>query len=286
MSDAIKSLELFEGGLEEKSLQAYFNRVGYGGEREPTLEVLQQLHYLHPQAIPFENIHSFLGIPVALGLPELVQKLVLEGRGGYCFEQNLLFGQVLRTMGFLVKGLSARVFWEVPEGEIKPRDHMLLLVQVGGRKYIADVGFGGASFTAPLSLDDPDPQETPIEQYRISKEADFYYVEIWVKEEWRLMYRFGLEPQLLPDYEVVSWYLCTHPSSLFVKDLMVARCMPWGRYALYNDRFTIHRKNEASQKRTITNYQELKELLEEIFLIQLPQHEKLPERLKKLISEE
>lgn len=286
MSDGTKSLELFQGRLDEKSLQAYFNRIGYGGDREPTLEVLRELHYLHPQAIPFENINSFLGIPVDLSLPGLVQKLVLEGRGGYCFEQNLLFGEVLRTMGFLVKGLSARVFWEVPEGEIKPRDHMLLLVQVDGRKYIADVGFGGASFTAPLSLDHPEPQETPIERYRIFKEADFYYVEIWIKEEWKLMYRFGLEPQLLPDYQVVSWYLCTHPSSLFVKDLMAARCMPWGRYALYNERFTIHRKKEESRKRTITRHQELKQLLEEIFLIQLPPHETLTERLKKLISEE
>lgn len=286
MSDNLNDLQLFKDRLDERSLQAYYSRVGYRGDGDPTLDALKELHYLHPQAIPFENINPFLGIPLDLGLPDLQKKLVLEGRGGYCFEQNLLFGHVLHSMGFLVKGLSARVFWEVPDGEIKPRDHMLLLVQVDGRKYIADVGFGGASFTAPLSLDQVDEQETPLERYRLQKKGDFHYLEIWVKEQWRLLYRFGMESQLLPDYEVVSWYLCTHPQSLFVQELMAARCMPWGRYALHNNRFTIHRKNEASQKRTLTNAKELKELLEELFLIQLPSHVNLMEKLKQLVSED
>lgn len=284
MCENLKDLQLFNDRLDERSLQAYFSRTGFMGERAPTLDVLKELHYLHPQAIPFENINPFLGAPLGLRLPDIVQKLVLEGRGGYCFEQNLLFGHVLHSMGFLVKGLSARVFWEVPDDEIKPRDHMLLLVQVDGRKYIADVGFGGASFTAPLSLDHTEEQETPLERYRLQKRGDFYYLEIWIKKQWRLLYRFGMESQLLPDYEVVSWYLCTHPQSIFVRELMAARCMPWGRYALHNNRFTIHRKNEESQKRTLTNAKELKEILEELFLIQLPSHENMMEKLKQLVS--
>ncbi|WP_439481282.1 arylamine N-acetyltransferase family protein [Cyclobacterium plantarum] len=278
-------LSLFNEHLEDKTLQAYFNRVGYSGEKEATYSTLELLHYLHPQAIPFENLNPFLGIPVRLQLSDLVKKMVLEGRGGYCFEQNILFGHVLRTMGFLVKGLSARVFWEVPEGEVKPRDHMLLLVQVGGRKYIADVGFGGSSFTAPLSLDQMEEQLTPHEKYRINKVDEFFYLEIMIREEWRLLYRFSLEPQLLPDYEVVNWYLGHHPASMFVTSLMAARCMPWGRYALLNNQFTTHRKNEESIKQTLTDIREYKALLEEVFLIQLPDHEGMMEKLKKVVAE-
>ncbi|MFO7826823.1 MAG: arylamine N-acetyltransferase [Cyclobacterium sp.] len=278
-------LSLFEESLDDKTLQAYFNRVGYSGEKEATFASLELLHYLHPQAIPFENLNPFLGIPVRLQLPDLVKKMVLEGRGGYCFEQNILFGHVLKTMGFLVKGLSARVFWEVPEGEVKPRDHMLLLVQVEGRKYISDVGFGGSSFTAPLSLDKMEEQVTPHEKYRINKVDEFYYLEIMVREEWRLLYRFSLESQLLPDYEVVNWYLCQHPDSMFVSSMMAARCMPWGRYTLLNNRFTTHRKNEESTKQTLTDIREYKALLEEIFLIQLPPHEEMTEKFKKVLAE-
>ncbi|SHN07707.1 N-hydroxyarylamine O-acetyltransferase [Cyclobacterium lianum] len=279
------ALSLFTEFLDDKSLQAYFNRVGYSGEKEPSLDALKLLHYLHPQAIPFENLNPFLGMPVRLDLPGLLNKMVLEGRGGYCFEQNMLFGHVLNTMGFLVKGLSARVFWEVPSGEIKPRDHMLLLVQVDGRKYIADVGFGGSSFTAPLSLDITDAQETPHERFRLNRVNGFYYLEIMIREEWRLLYRFSLEPQLRPDYEVVNWYLGNHPESMFVNDVMAARCMPWGRYALFNNLFTTHRKNEVSLKQTLTDLREYKALLEEVFLIQLPHHELMMDKFKKLLAE-
>lgn len=285
MFDNQVDLSLFNELLDDKTLQAYFNRVGFSGEKEATFEALELLHYLHPQAIPFENLNPFLGIPVGLQLPDLIKKMVLEGRGGYCFEQNILFGHVLKTMGFLVKGLSARVFWEVPEGEVKPRDHMLLLVQVAGRKYIADVGFGGSSFTAPLSLDQMEEQVTPHEKYRINKVEEFFYLEIMIREEWRLLYRFSLEPQLLPDYEVVNWYLGHHPGSMFVTEMMAARCMPWGRYALFNNQFTTHRKNEDSVKQTLTDIREYKALLEEIFLIQLPEHEGMMEKFKKIVTE-
>lgn len=92
-------------------LNAYFQRIGYDEEETTTLNVLQELHRLHTQAIPFENLNSFLGIPVKLDMESIQKKLVHDGRGGYCFEQNLLFKQVLEQLGFSVRGLSARVLW-------------------------------------------------------------------------------------------------------------------------------------------------------------------------------
>src|SRR5262249_4533777 len=129
--------------MPQPDLSPYFERIGYTGPHTPTLETLRALHLHHAQAIPFENISPLSGLPVPLDLPSLQRKLLHEGRGGYCFEHNLLLSHVLQTLGFDVTGLGARVLWNAPEGMVRPRSHMVLRVKVGGEFYIADVGFGG-----------------------------------------------------------------------------------------------------------------------------------------------
>jgi len=94
-------------------LDAYFRRVGYDGPRDASLKTLRDLHYLHPQAIAFENLDPLLGRPVKLDPASLQEKLVEGGRGGYCFEHNTLFAGVLRTLGFTVQEATARVRWSV-----------------------------------------------------------------------------------------------------------------------------------------------------------------------------
>ncbi len=94
--------------LDVIDLDAYFQRIGYQGERLPTQQVLQAIHRQHAQTIAFENLNSFLKQPVHLDLASLQQKLIHEGRGGYCFEQNLLLRSVLVALGFQVTSLAAR----------------------------------------------------------------------------------------------------------------------------------------------------------------------------------
>ncbi|MBR9778090.1 MAG: arylamine N-acetyltransferase [Cytophagales bacterium] len=280
-----KGISLFNDlKLDKVSMKAYFKRIGYVGKAELNLETIKRLHALHPEAIPFENIDPLIGVPVGLSLEHVFQKLVDRGRGGFCFEQNVLFGAVLRTLGFNVVGLSARVFWEIKEGEIRPRDHMLLLLDLDGISYLLDVGFGSASFSAPLVLDQEGIQDTGHNQYRISLVSGFYYLEILIKGTWRLMHRFGLEHQMLADYEVVSWYLCTHPQSLFIKDLMVAKSFSDGRYALHNNQFTVHRKEGKSIKKKLHTVEEIIEILKDKFAINLPAGEELKFKLQGFIE--
>ena len=102
-------------------LDAYCARLGYDGPRDASLKTLHDLHYLHPQAIAFENLDPLLGRPVKLDPASLQAKLVAGGRGGYCFEHNTLFAGVLRTLGFKVQEATARVRWSVPPGVGTPR---------------------------------------------------------------------------------------------------------------------------------------------------------------------
>src|SRR5262245_3255513 len=126
------------GGLSELviDLDAYFARIGYDGSREPTLRTLQRIHSLHPRVIAFENLSPFLGEPVRLDPDSLQDKLLRRGRGGWCFEQNLLLSHVLLELGFDVRRLAARVRWNVPPGVTGPRSHMLMRVRLPEGDYI------------------------------------------------------------------------------------------------------------------------------------------------------
>src|SRR5262245_56084487 len=97
-------------------LGAYLERIGYAGPRTATIETLRALHARHPDAIPFENLNPLLRWPVLLDAASLDKKLVRGGRGGYCFEHNLLFRHALTALGFRTTCLAARVLWNAPEG--------------------------------------------------------------------------------------------------------------------------------------------------------------------------
>jgi N-hydroxyarylamine O-acetyltransferase len=117
-------------------LDAYFARIGYLGGRTPTLETLETIIACHTEAIPFENLNSLLRWPVRLDPASLEEKMVCEGRGGYCFEQHPLLKNVLNALGHRVTGLAARVLWKAPEGAITPRGHMLLRVDKGAPPFL------------------------------------------------------------------------------------------------------------------------------------------------------
>lgn len=263
------------------NLDAYLERIGFRGPRTSTLDTLEAVHALHPAAIPFENLNPLLGWPVALDVESLQAKMVAGGRGGWCFEHNTLFRHALEALGFSVSSLAARVLWNAPDGPVGPRSHMLLLVDLGGRRYIADVGFGGNVLTAPLRLEPQIAQPTPHEPHRLLPLDNGYVLQASFAGEWNPFYRFTLEPQFPADYEVSSWYLCHHSSSFFRRELLAARTMPEARFALRNNALAIHRK-DATEKRTLGDVEALRTCLEMDFGLTLPESPELDAALERL----
>jgi N-hydroxyarylamine O-acetyltransferase len=266
-------------------LEEYFRRVGYEGEAAATLETLRDLHRLHAQAIPFENLSPFLGEPVKLDLESLEDKLVGAKRGGWCFEQNLFFSHVLRAIGFDVKTLAARVRWNVPPGVTTARSHMLMLVAIGGERFIADVGFGGLTLTAPLRLAVDVEQPTMHEFHRLAASGGAFVLEAKIAGEWQELYVFDLHEQLQADYEVSNWYLAHFPQSQFVTGILAARADPDRRHTLRNTRYSIHHASGETERRHLGSVAELKAVLQGPFRIPLPAHPDLDTRLQKVIDE-
>ncbi len=221
-------------------LQAYLERIGCDGVPGPSLAALDDVHARHLDRIPFENIDVFLGRPGGLDPESLQARLVRAGRGGYCFEQNTLFATALRALGFAVETLEARV--RPPDATAPlPRTHMLLRVEVDGRAYLADVGFGGDGPRLPVPLDGT-PREQPDGVYRVGREGGGVCV---LRDRhagaWRDLYAFTLTPALTVDFEVAHHYTATHPESVFVRNLTVQRRGARERHVLRGRRYAVER---------------------------------------------
>jgi N-hydroxyarylamine O-acetyltransferase len=251
-------------------LDCYLERIGYSGERTPTLETLRALQALHAQAIPFENLDTLLGKPVQLDLASLERKLVRSRRGGYCFEQNQLFKHVLHAFRFDAIALAARVAWERPAGELRARTHMVLLVALGADRYLCDVGFGGLTPTAPVKLAPDVEQRTPHETFRLVRESVDFAVEAFVRGEWKRLYRFDLQEQLDVDIEMSNHYVMSHADSPMLGRLLAARVAADRRFGLGNGVLNVHHLHGASERRRIGSAAELKAVLETTFGIAVP----------------
>jgi N-hydroxyarylamine O-acetyltransferase len=251
-------------------LDAYCRRVGYAGERAPTLATLRALHCLQPQAIAFENLSPLLGQPVPLDEPSLQEKMIRNGRGGYCFEQNLLFAAVLRGFGFKLRILTGWPRWGVAAEAPRPRTHLLLLVEADGEEWVCDVGYGGNTLTAPLLARSRDEQETPHEPARLFAKNGGLMVQLKIGADWRDLVEFDLALQTFAELEMGNWYTSTFPGSRFTNELFVARPEPGRRHAMLDNVLTTHRRDGPSERRRLTGVSEIRDALTDLFGIRLP----------------
>jgi arylamine N-acetyltransferase len=249
---------------------AYFDRIGVPAPLAPDLPGLQRIAAAHASSIAFENLDPFTRRDVRLDQDGLTAKLVRGGRGGWCFEQNLLLRGVLDALGYRTTGLAARVLWGRPaDAPVGPRSHMLLRVDLPEGPHLVDVGFGGLTLTGVLRLEPTVEQATPHEPFRLWPDGAGFVMQALVADAWRPLYRFDLTEQYLADYEVTNWYLGHHPASHFLTNVMVARPDPDRRYALNGTTFTVHHLGGPSERRTLPSPAAMRAVLEEQFQLDL-----------------
>ena len=263
---------------DEANLDAYLKRINYAGSIAPTLETLEMVHRLHPAVIPFENLNPLMELPVRLQLSDIEQKLIFEKRGGYCFEHNSLFKAVLESMDFEVTPLAAGVLWGHEEGYEPTLNHMALLVDVGGVPYLADVGFGGQGMTAPLRLKADIEQETPNERYRLLGGYPKWRVESEIAGQWKPLFEFTTSPHSFDEYVEMN----DRAMASFRDFLMAARVDGGKRYALLNGRLNTHENGETTT-RQLQSVIEMRDVLTNIFGIQLPNSDRLDPALEKAL---
>lgn len=130
---------------------AYLSRIAFDMPVSVDKSTLDSLVFRHQCAIPFENldIHD-LGRVISLSTSDLYKKVILEHRGGYCFELNALFYLLLNELGFSPTAHLARVL----RGKdfVPPMLHRVNIANIDGEQYFCDVGFGGPTPAYSLRL--------------------------------------------------------------------------------------------------------------------------------------
>jgi N-hydroxyarylamine O-acetyltransferase len=247
-------------------LDAYLQRIGHHGTREPTVDTLVQLHRAHLYAVPFENLDIHLGRPIVLSLPDVFDKVVRQRRGGFCYELNSLFAWCLQALGFRVDMLSSRVF---NGGALGPDfDHMLLLVH-GATTWIADVGFGD-SFLEPLTLGQ-DEQAQHGRSYRLVEHGGEWTLHQRLPgSDWQAEYTFTLQPRTLAEFDPMCHYHQTSPASPFTRKSVCTLATRSGRVTLSNGRLIVTRDGQR-QERSVASEDEYLTLLREHFAVDLGQ---------------
>jgi N-hydroxyarylamine O-acetyltransferase len=265
-------------------LAGYLRRVGYDGPQEPTLPVLAALALRQPQAIAFENLDAFTGLRPSLGLQDVQRKLVQGGRGGWCFEQNLLLGAALRALGFEVIDLAGRVLWNQPVDAITPRTHRLMRVRAEAGEWLVDAGFGGNTLTGVLDLHSEAEQATPHGPFRLRQLADGERrLEALVAGQWLPAFRFDLQPQLPVDFEAANFQLSHDPASRFTQTLVVSRVVPGGRWVLRGPLLSFYGCDGIEERRELHGVEEVLEVLVRRFGIAVDGLPALPARIGQLL---
>ena len=253
---------------------AWLNRIGYRGSRAPTLEMLRGLVEAHSAAISYECIDVLLDRPPRLDLASLQQKMIGNLRGGYCFEQNMLFRGGLLSLGFDVTSLQARVVRGLAIDAPRPMLHMVLQVNLPEGRYLADVGFGNLAPTAPLQLAADIEQDTPHEVMRFIRMGDELTLQSRLGDRWAHIYRVVLLPRVDAEYEICNWFTASHPDSPYRSNLIAARPGPdRTRITLFNARLTIRHATGEAERRMLADSSEYQDVLTGTFGLKLSSDE-------------
>ena len=135
-------------------------RIGLdpAGDYSPSKENLQKLMLAHMMTVPYETLDSCdYQRHVDFAPEHLFEKFVLNRRGGYCFEINGFFMAILEGLGYDCFALSGRLLFGRPVYNLM--GHRTTVVNIGGKRYLCDVGYGAGCAEGPVDIDEPGIQD-------------------------------------------------------------------------------------------------------------------------------
>jgi N-hydroxyarylamine O-acetyltransferase len=223
-------------------LDAYLDRIQWGGSIRQDLDTLTGLLRAHMARIPFENLDVLLGRPIRLDLEGVQAKLVRASRGGYCFEHGTLFAAALEQLGFKPVRHTGRVVVFVPR-TAAPRTHMFLTVPVSEGTFVVDPGFGALAPRVPVPLLESEPARIDEETHWMLRDGRYWVLHAQVGATSVDAWASTAEEEYTVDFEMGNHYTSTHPTSPFVNRIMMRALTDDGRVTVMNRDVTFWHGN-------------------------------------------
>ncbi|MDX1499365.1 MAG: arylamine N-acetyltransferase [Woeseiaceae bacterium] len=250
-------------------LAPYLDRIAYDEVPRPDLDTLRNLQRAHVLAVPFENLDVQLGHRLTLDVAAAYDKIVRRGRGGWCYEQNGLFGWALGEIGFDVMRVAGSVM-RAERGVQADANHLCLLVRCedSGTVWLADVGFGG-SLLEPIELAEYAGRQQP---FAIGlRRLDAGEWQFWENlGDGDFSYDFAAAPADETAMAARCDFLQSDPGSNFVLNLVVQRRAADSHLSL-RGRVLREAGPDGIRTRTLGSAAELTTVLAERFRLDVPE---------------
>ena len=261
--------------MDQQQIDRYLERIGFSGPINHDGETLDRLIWAHISTVPFESLdlHEY-GVVPSLNLDDLYEKFVVRRRGGFCFEQNTLFCQLLNDLGFPAYGTVVRLLGR-PGFPLFPYSHKGVVAQAEGKRWYCDVGFGGPGPKGAVEIRDGEQTVGGL-LWRGTIRPENFLIQRKTDEGWLDVLYFAERPIEPVDFEPLNFYCAMQPNSGFRLNRTVNLTIPDGSKALSGKHFTLRKGGEVTE-RDVTTHEELEALLKEEFGIEihLPRNKRL-----------
>ena len=221
------------------NLNSYLQRIKISQLEKPNVSFLSKIQEQHLLTVPFENLDIHQRNNIVLEDVRIYAKIVVNERGGFCYELNGLFCWLLRSLGFSVSMVSSQVYRSAEDKFTPEFDHMALLVNLE-KAYLVDVGFGD-TFRNPIALPDGNVEDISG-TYRVQpfgSAPDTYILQKQENNGWQHVYSFTTHPRVISDFEKMCTFHQTSPESHFTQEVICTMATKNGRVSLTNDFLTI-----------------------------------------------
>ncbi|CAM5241853.1 arylamine N-acetyltransferase [Streptomyces sp. SID1034] len=262
-------------------LDAYLAHLGHEGDRTPSLATLRALHRAHVLSMRWENVEAVLRKYRPLDLDSVQAKMVGTARGGTCFEHVTLYAAALERLGFSFFVVQGRV--RMGSTRIRPETHAMVIVELEGRRWLSDIGFG-ASPLEPIELADATDSDDGVWAYRLRRQEVSPGETGWALHQpaapregietsddgWMVRHTFTLHRQYPVDLQVANHYGASSPHSAFSDRLYLQRLHPDRLHSLDNRLLTTVRPGVPGppESRELVAA-EVPEVLAEVFGVEL-----------------
>lgn len=278
---------------------------------QEALTFLSHLIKYQIAGIPWENLdlHYSTHHTISVDPHAVFEKTVARraGRGGYCMENTLLLGTVMRSLGYDVMTTGARVNTAIQPISQSPSwngpsfdgwNHMVTIVTIGGKKYLVDVGVGSHGPVLPVPLEEDGfstmnvkpsheirlrREHIPDNSHRTNPEQLLwvYSLRFSAESDWLPGYCFS-EVEFLPqDYETMNFFVSRSPKSWFTYHVVCLKFLMdeeseeiVGDITLFGRELNDRRMGKGNKIATVASEEERVEALEKYLGVKLSAAEK------------